>query len=130
MAHPIVLIVEDDPAVRQVLARVVQRVAAHVAVVPVASVADARQTLATHVVTAVILDYQLPDGTALDVLAALPAPRPVLALSADATVAGRVLAAGAIQFLPKPIELSVMQTAIHALLAQAAGGPGALSSGP
>ena len=76
MATPRVLVVEDDPLVRRVFVRDLAKVAD---ITAAASVAEVRALLlATEpgVWDACVLDGELGDGTALDVIALLKAPPP------------------------------------------------------
>jgi len=105
MPRPIVLIVEDDPALRDLLARglddegIVPRLAA--------TGADALRAGATDDVAAVVLDIGLPDADGRDVCHALRArgvTAPVIFLTARDAVVDRLAGfdAGGDDYLTKP----------------------------
>ena len=69
----------------------------------------------------VILDYSLPDGTALDLLPrlrALDAGAPIVILTAHGTIdlAVRAIQEGADHFLTKPVELSALRVIVERLV--------------
>ena len=101
---------------------------------PVAASTAARglQSVRTSPPAPILLDRQLPDGGGLDVLAALksaPAtatiPVVVVVVSADASTEsmGAALAAGALTYLAKPIEMHRLFAETDASLAAAAQPP-------
>lgn len=65
MARPVVLVVDDDPAIRRLVRTALELEG--VGIIEAASIAQARTVL--EQVDAVILDRELPDGDGLDVLA-------------------------------------------------------------
>jgi DNA-binding NtrC family response regulator len=104
-----VLIVDDEPSIRFGIRAFLS---AHGFVVDEAdSCASAQRRFRTFTPDAVILDYRLPDGVALDLLHTFDSTRiPVLILTAHATIdlAVRLTKEGAEQFLTKPVELDVL----------------------
>jgi CheY-like chemotaxis protein len=81
-SQPTILVVEDEAAAARVLEIMLQRAGYHV--VTAASLAGARQTLATLQPSAVLLDIQLPDGSGLELaeeLALRTTAIPVVVLS-------------------------------------------------
>jgi DNA-binding NtrC family response regulator len=85
------------------------------------SVAEAERAFQAEVPDAVILDYRLPDGTALDLLPRLKAMDgavPVLVLTAHASIdlAVQAVKLGAEQFLAKPVELPALQLVVDRML--------------
>lgn len=114
----IVLVVDDVALVRRVLRRAIGRVHPDALVLESVSVAEARQVLQHIHVGAVITDYNLPDGTGLDVLSSAHARHadvPVIVVSSDASVSGLVLASGAVAFLEKPLDISVLLETLERL---------------
>jgi DNA-binding NtrC family response regulator len=85
------------------------------------SLAQARRVFEASPPDGVILDYKLPDGTAVDFLPTLKkldASVPVLVLTAHATIdlAVQAVKLGAEQFLAKPVELPALLLVIERLL--------------
>ncbi|HEY9040171.1 MAG TPA: response regulator transcription factor [Roseovarius sp.] len=88
---------------------------------PVGTLADARAALETSDFAAVVLDLMLPDGSGLDLLAALRAKgvrTPVLLLTARDQTRDRVdgLDAGADDYLGKPFDLDELSARLRAIL--------------
>ncbi len=86
----------------------------------VASVGDARDTLAVNDYDVVIIDINLPDGLGTELLRDLRArrqPTPVLMLTARMAVEDRVAALdiGADDYLVKPFDLRELQARVRAL---------------
>jgi CheY-like chemotaxis protein len=82
------------------------------------SVQEALQLLERVNITAIVTDYNLPDGTGLHIIRTSNAQnpqRPILALSGDPSVGVTMLAAGASQFLAKPVSLPDLLTSIQLL---------------
>jgi two-component system response regulator TctD len=112
------LLVEDDPSLRDTLARALGRRG-----MAVSAFAEGRPALAhwqSEPPDVVVLDLSLPDLDGLEVLA-LARRRglgaPVLLLTARGTVGDRVLGlrAGADDYLPKPFDLDELEARLHAL---------------
>jgi len=85
------------------------------------TVAEAEKAFQAEAPDAVILDYRLPDGTALDLLPKLRAfdgSVPVLVLTAHASIdlAVQAVKLGAEQFLAKPVELPALQLVVDRML--------------
>lgn len=112
------LLVDDDAIVRRVLERAVRLAHPQAQAIEAATVAAALAALRGQGITAVITDFHLPDGTALDILAvsqALDPRRKVLVISGVAAVETAALQSGATAFLLKPVELSRLIAAIRQL---------------
>lgn len=92
----LVLIVEDEPVARMLHVSMLARMQ-HVTAVGVDSVAAAQAFLDASAPDVIILDVQLPDGTALDVLMALAARRAAVHL---------VIVTGHVDELPGALPLS------------------------
>jgi DNA-binding NtrC family response regulator len=113
------LLVEDDEAIRRVFARALALLDPTIDVLQAGTVAAACGLLLQDMVALVVTDYHLPDGTALDVLAAAQqcaAPPSVIVLSSNALVGPTALAAGATEFLAKPVDLGVLMAVVRRLL--------------
>jgi EAL domain-containing protein (putative c-di-GMP-specific phosphodiesterase class I)/ActR/RegA family two-component response regulator len=110
-----ILVVDDDPLLVRALARTLTH-AGHV-VQTAGSVARAREEIAGPYLDAVLTDIGLPDGTGLEVLAAARDhdPRlPVVVLTGEPELSTAVTAleSGALRYLTKPIETSVLLATI------------------
>lgn len=113
------LVVEDNPELRATLLTVTEAYARPVR--GAGSVAEALTLLAEAAPRLVLLDFVLPDGTGLDVLAVLAKQSPppvVVALSGEAgpTESFQLARAGVRAFLPKPFGLAEMRRAIEEAL--------------
>ncbi len=118
MPERLLLVVEDERAQRELLARWLGTRGWQVKAVE--GLAAARASLATLPVEAVVTDFQLPDGTGLDVLREARDRDPrvgVVLVSAHGTVAMAVEAmrGGAFDVLPKPVD----PEALHSILERA-----------
>lgn len=113
-----VLVVDDDPEVRDLLVRALER-DGHI----VASAIDlvrARSELALSAPEVVVLDVGLPDGTGIELCRELRSEGrsvPILLLTARSEVAQRVdgLDAGADDFLGKPFAVAELRARVRAL---------------
>lgn len=111
-----VLVVDDDPAVSELLTRYLGGRGVHVRVA--ASFAAMRRALARPEFDVVLLDLGLPDADGLTALREIRAAwsGPVLIVSGRSDVANHVLAleAGADDFVDKPFDLRELLARIHA----------------
>ncbi|HVV31583.1 MAG TPA: response regulator [Vitreimonas sp.] len=134
-AEPIVLIVEDDPALLRSLTVTLR--AAGYAPIAAASLADARRAHAHHHPHLILLDLGMPDGDGVDFLAELRTRdlTPVVVLTArDAeALKVRALDAGADDYVTKPFGLDELLARLRAALrhaVQAAGSAPMVRTGP
>ncbi len=116
-----ILVVDDDAAIRTVVAEALRRKGHDVVVA--ASLAEMRQSVMTTAPDVLVTDVILPDGNGLDVLPDLlrQLPRlPVIVLSAQNTLSTAVHAAeaGAFEYLPKPFDLDALTQAVAGALAR------------
>jgi signal transduction histidine kinase/DNA-binding response OmpR family regulator len=116
----VILFVEDDPAVRGALARLIRRQG--IAVVEATHATLALELARRRVPDAVVVDHHLPGMSGLDMLRAMRsdpalAAVPGLVLSGHATpqVVREAAALGA-EFLPKPMDWTVIAQAIARLI--------------
>ena len=119
--HGQVLVVDDDAAIRTVVAQALRR-AGH-QVTTAATLAEMEVHLATALPDVLITDVVLPDGNGLDRLEGLTREHPglpVIVLSAQNTLttAVRSTEAGAYDYLPKPFDLDVLGRAVSGALAR------------
>jgi two-component system, OmpR family, response regulator QseB len=122
-----ILVVEDDPILMDGLK--VGLGLAGATVDDVATCADARAALAASRFDAVVLDLMLPDGSGLDLLAAMRArddATPVLLLTALDEAPDRVrgLDAGADDYLGKPFDLDELAARVRAIARRGQGRAG------
>jgi CheY-like chemotaxis protein len=109
-----VLLVEDEADVRHFFARAL----AHIGpCIEVLQAADGHEALALFLggpVDLVLSDQRMPRMTGLELLAAVRAraPVPFLLISADRSVEGAAIAAGASEFLTKPIGFDALRAAV------------------
>ncbi|PZQ62898.1 MAG: nitrogen regulation protein NR(I) [Sphingomonas taxi] len=122
-----VLLVDDDDAIRTVVAHALRRAGHDVRTA--ASLAELARELRSHPPDVLLTDVVLPDGDGIanagEVLAARP-DLPVIVLSArnTLTTAVRATEAGAYDYLPKPFDLDTLTRTVAAALARR-GGPAA-----
>lgn len=112
MSAPLlILLVEDDEVDRKVVARTLKRAELEAQITEVGSLGEARAALQSEeTFDCVLLDFRLPDGVALELLAAddedeswagVPAPVVVLTGHAEQALAEKCLQAGAQDYLVK-----------------------------
>ncbi|WP_066795512.1 nitrogen regulation protein NR(I) [Sphingomonas soli] len=121
-----VLVVDDDAAIRTVVAAALKR-EGHT-VTTAASIGDLRRLLANGRPDVLVTDVVLPDGNGLDLVASLTAEHPslpVIVFSAQNTLATAVRATevGAFDYLPKPFDLDVLSQAVCGAIAKGRRGP-------
>lgn len=118
-AQPSILIIEDEEAIRFGLARSFQ--GRGFRVVEAASCAEGETAFRAATPDVVLLDYCLPDGDGLDLLArlrGLDASVPVLLLTAHGSIdtAVRAIKVGAEQFLVKPVDTATLLVVVERVL--------------
>src|SRR5271170_5656922 len=119
MSKKRILIGEDDPSIRSDLSEFLQSLGYQVCE---ANTCEAiRQGFRTSIPDAAILDYSLPDGTALDLLPFLKQSYnsvPLILLTGNGTIALAVQAMkeGAEQFLTKPVQMSAIAVVLERAL--------------
>jgi two-component system, NtrC family, nitrogen regulation response regulator GlnG len=116
-----VLIVDDDAAIRTVVAAALKRDGHRVTTA--ASIAELRRALAAGLPDVLVTDVVLPDGNGLDVAAGLAGEHPelpIIIFSAQNTLATAVRATevGAFDYLPKPFDLDVLAQAVRGAIAR------------
>ncbi|GAA0730114.1 nitrogen regulation protein NR(I) [Sphingomonas japonica] len=114
-----ILVVDDDAAIRTVVAQSLRRIGHRVMLA--ATLGAAQIELASALPDVLITDVVLPDGDGLDHVAQLlrDHPRlPVIVLSAQNTLSTAVRAteAGAFEYLPKPFDLDVLASTVQGAL--------------
>ncbi|MFL5351754.1 sigma-54-dependent transcriptional regulator [Archangium sp.] len=114
-----VLVIDDEPAVRFGIRHFLEAHALEV--LEAESCREARELFRKGRPDVVLLDYRLPDGTALELLPELRAVDPsipVLVLTAHVSIdiAVQAIKLGAEHFLPKPLELPALRVMVERLL--------------
>ena len=116
-----ILIVEDDPNLRQTLADGLKQ--AEYSVVDAMSISEGFDLLQSKKPDIVVLDVHLPDGTGIDFCEKIRGHKdffdtPIIMLTGSSTDADKVsgFAAGADQYLTKPIPMNELLMWIDALL--------------
>jgi DNA-binding NtrC family response regulator len=115
------LLVDDDVQMRNVLALYLRRCGFNV--LDAATLADARKLQAKETPDLTIVDYQLPDGTAFDLLNAArerESSEAVIVLTGLGTIdlAVRAIKSGAEHFLTKPVDLESLEILVRRTLDQ------------
>lgn len=119
MGQKKILVVEDDRAVRNVLQ---SYLAVHGFAVEVAgSCQEAQDVFSRQRPDLAVIDYQLPDGTALNLLPQLRSADPLLAIViltgfGSIELAVQAIKEGADHFLTKPVELATLSIILQRLI--------------
>jgi DNA-binding NtrC family response regulator len=108
-AHPAVLVVDDDPALLQVLPSILMRSFPHAEIETCASARLAASKLAVGHYDAAIIDVAMPEVDGFGVLSHALEARPCTAIllitgTKDVELAERAFNQGAFDFLPKPFD--------------------------
>ena len=119
-----VLLVDDDAAIRTVVAQALRRAGHHVRTA--GSLAELAREMADDPPDVLLTDVVLPDGDGIEQAARLLGERPampVIVLSARNTLTTAVRAneAGAYDYLPKPFDLDTLTRTVAAALSRSSG---------
>jgi DNA-binding NtrC family response regulator len=119
VAQKRIIVGEDDPAIRSALVEFLESL--DYEVVDASTCAGIREAFRESSPDAAILDYSLPDGTALDILPVLKQSHPsvpLILLTGNGTIqlAVRAIKEGAEQFFTKPVEMSAIAVVLERLL--------------
>jgi DNA-binding NtrC family response regulator len=111
-----ILLVDDEPSQRSVLSGYLKK--KHHSVIEAGHVAQAIEKFRTHTIDVVLTDYQMPNGTGLDLLKSvrtLHSQSTVIMMTAFGTIEGAVSAIreGAFDYLTKPINLDELDALLH-----------------
>jgi CheY-like chemotaxis protein len=119
MPVPHILIVDDEPAMRTVIAHIITHRHPASTLTLVEDGAAALQAFQESPIDLVITDGFMPvmDGVALtSALRALPSSVPIVMLSASAELERAAISAGVSRFLTKPVPLGLLRQVIADLL--------------
>src|SRR4051812_33013972 len=116
-----ILVVDDDNAIRTVVAQALKREGHRVATA--GSLAEMQREIARGLPDVLVTDVVLPDGNGLDLVGELTTAHPdlpVIVFSAQNTLATAVRATevGAFDYLPKPFDLDVLAQAVRGAIAR------------
>ncbi|HET7650015.1 MAG TPA: sigma-54 dependent transcriptional regulator [Gammaproteobacteria bacterium] len=119
MNTPLALVVDDEPAIRELLSLTLKRM--DIACVEAGTLADARRLLTSRPVDLCLTDMKLPDGSGLDLVSYIQqhmAQIPVAVITAHANVESAVQALknGAFDFVSKPVDIGALRTLIQTAL--------------
>jgi len=119
MDRPCVLIVEDDRSVREPLAKFLSLHGFDV--LAAETVAGARQILSGRQPDAAVLDLRLPEGSGLEIAAAIPPPTPVIIFTAVPDESSNIEEIRPnTRLVLKPFSLSMLAETLKKMLARAA----------
>lgn len=115
MTRPIALVVDDEPAIRELLSITLEGMG--IASVTAEALAGAKTMLGKQHVDLCLTDMRLPDGNGLELVAWMQQryPRiPVAVITAHGNVESAVqaLKAGAFDFVSKPVDLKALRTLV------------------
>ncbi|MBN8467689.1 sigma-54-dependent Fis family transcriptional regulator [Corallococcus exiguus] len=121
MTRTRILLVDDEPGVRLGMKGYLTQHGFDVD--EATSVAEAQEGFRSHRPDVAVIDYRLPDGTALELLPRLKeldAAVPLVVLTGHGSIelAVQAVKEGAEQFLTKPLELAVLKVVLERLVAQ------------
>ena len=119
MSAPTILLVDDHESIRVAIADFLE--SSGFEVVTAAGVAEARSTFRARMPDAALLDYNLQDGDALQLLGEMRALDPACAIviltgQGSIDLAVRAMQEGADHFLTKPVELPTLRVVLARLL--------------
>lgn len=114
----VVLLAEDDPTLRKMLTRMLERAGHRVLAADSAAAArDLMSAVAADVVECVVSDYRMPGENGLDLIAAIRRADPsvasiVMTSDDEQRIVADSLRAGAFDFLQKPVDARRLRTAV------------------
>ena len=119
MNKPVALIVDDEPAIRELVSLTLTRM--DVDCILAADLAAARDLLRTQPVDLCLTDMKLPDGNGLELVSHIQqrlAHVPVAVITAHGNVESAVQALknGAFDFVSKPVDLNALRTLVSTAL--------------
>jgi len=111
-----VLVVDDEPAIRELLVMTLERM--QVAAEAVATLAEARTRLAERPFDLCLTDMRLPDGDGLDLVTHVQSRHPeipiaVITAHGHLEAAVEALKRGAFDFVSKPVDLGVLRRLVN-----------------
>jgi two-component system response regulator PilR (NtrC family) len=119
MNKPTALVIDDEPAIRELLEITLERM--DIDVRSAGSVEQAKQQLRAMHCDLCLTDMKLPDGNGLDLVEHIQANYPTLPVAVitahgNMESAIRALKSGAFDFVSKPLDLGVLRNLVHTAL--------------
>lgn len=119
MYSPLVLVVDDEPDLRELLSLTLSRM--KLRVVTAENVTTAKKKLSAQAIDLCLTDLCLPDGTGLDIIDYIQSQQaglPVAVITAHATVdtAIQALKNGAFDFVMKPLDIESLRNLVRTAL--------------
>jgi len=119
MNKPSVLVVDDEPDIRELLSMTLRRM--DMEPVAASNVSEAKQALRAHKFQLCLTDMQMPDGNGLDLVEwmqqAVPeVPVAVITAHGNVEAAVRALKLGAFDFVSKPVNLGDLRNLVGAAI--------------
>jgi two-component system response regulator PilR (NtrC family) len=119
MSRPHVLIVEDEPDIRELVQLTLERM--DVASTAAANLTEGRALLDRHAYQLCLTDMRLPDGNGIDLVEHIRDTRPDLPVAVftahgSMEAAVRALKAGAFDFVSKPVNLDILRRLVNTAL--------------
>jgi two-component system, NtrC family, response regulator PilR len=119
MSTPLALVVDDEPAIRELLALTLRRM--DIECVEAGTLSEARRSLQSRPVDLCLTDMKLPDGSGLDLVSYIQqhmSQVPVAVITAHANVESAVQALknGAFDFVAKPLDIGALRALIQTAL--------------
>lgn len=117
--NPLALVVDDEPAIRELLQLTLERM--DVDVITAASLAAARTAMQSRPIDLCLTDMQLPDGSGLELVAYIQqhmAQVPVAVITAHGNMqtAVEALKNGAFDFVSKPLDIAYLRKMVSTAL--------------
>ena len=117
MNKPTVLVVDDEPDIRELLSMTLRRM--DLEPITAANVAQAKQALRAHKFQLCLTDMQMPDGNGLDLVEWMQktvpeVPVAVITAHGNVEAAVRALKLGAFDFVSKPVNLGDLRKLVGA----------------
>lgn len=116
MKNPLILIIDDEPDIRELLEITLNRmdIQTHCA----ENIEQAKMLLSQHKFDLCLTDMKLPDGNGLDLVDFIqngPTPMPVAVITAHGSMdtAIKAMKQGAFDFLSKPVDLTVLRQLVN-----------------
>jgi two-component system response regulator PilR (NtrC family) len=119
MKKPTALVIDDEPAIRELLEITLERM--DIDTESAATLQQARQLLRRHKFDLCLTDMKLPDGDGLDLVEHIQAEHPALPVAVitahgNMEAAIRALKSGAFDFVSKPLDLQVLRKLVSTAL--------------
>ncbi|MGH8279675.1 MAG: sigma-54-dependent transcriptional regulator [Gammaproteobacteria bacterium] len=117
--EPVALIVDDEPAICELLQLTLERMDVHA--ITAETLADARASLQSRPVDLCLTDMQMPDGSGLELVAYIQqhmaqVPCAVITAHGNMETAVQALKSGAFDFVSKPLDIGYLRNMVNTAL--------------